>query len=286
MSCRCPEKTGKRCKMPRYSRQQAEDHQRACDLAYSDRGLRHSEREFILEHWLPGMEQAKNAAFFTPEPLAAWVAFNAHCSTPASYVDLGAGIGSIAYRLWMQLSHDRPVRALSVIHCIESNPEYVAIGQRVLPEARWYEGSVFDPMIWMQIGDVVSVAVSNPPYGSTGDKPPKTFPLRHMPRHLQFAAVAVEHTICGGTFVLPSTDLPFRYSIKSQQGGYKRLERDQYSMGLTKLLDTYRGLRLGCIASYFPELSFDGAHPNVNVVDVNVDEMTWPPEEADHGEEW
>ncbi|MEU6719794.1 hypothetical protein ABZ897_50780 [Nonomuraea sp. NPDC046802] len=46
--------------------------------------------------------------------------------------------------------------------CVEKNPHYVAVGQRLLPEATWICGDVFD-VLSMGLGRF-DTALANPPF--------------------------------------------------------------------------------------------------------------------------
>ncbi|MGA7634654.1 MAG: hypothetical protein WCB11_28140 [Terriglobales bacterium] len=74
-------------------------------------------------------------------------------------LNLCAGIGILpfCYR------HFRYHEQMPDLTCVEINPEYVRIGRKLLPEATWICGDVFD--VWQELPRNFSCVVGNPPFG-------------------------------------------------------------------------------------------------------------------------
>lgn len=173
------------------SKQLSALHMRALDLVNSDRKLTQDERWFILEHFHEGAKHLNGlaGAFFTPIDLALSV-HAVHISGARSLVDLCAGIGRLSW--W---AHEEGVD----VTCVEINPDYVAAGRQVLPNANWICANVLEPEIAQLEAEVV---VSNPPFGRLNRKDtPKTI----QSGELHYAVVEVAQQVAtSGCFILPA----------------------------------------------------------------------------------
>jgi 16S rRNA G1207 methylase RsmC len=166
----------------------AKAHQRARDLLATQRPLTMEEREFVLRHW----QESQNSttvttlagAFFTPLDLAKDVAL--HVSGAVRLIDLGAGIGALAWAAYRKVVAGYLSLLPVEIVCVERNPEYVAVGRRVLPEAEWICADLFAlPADLCGIERDFDVVISNPPFGRTprsGRGPRYTGPPRGVSR--------------------------------------------------------------------------------------------------------
>ncbi|UCQ36761.1 class I SAM-dependent methyltransferase [Edwardsiella piscicida] len=104
--------------------------QQVQELVYSDKLLTYDEKEFILLNYAGDVVGAIGT-FFTPEMLS-W-GFIIDAGFTGRCIELCAGIGLLSFD---QYQRNRPEQ----ITCVELNPEYVMIGQRVLPDAEWIVG--------------------------------------------------------------------------------------------------------------------------------------------------
>ncbi|MFF0629757.1 hypothetical protein [Streptomyces sp. NPDC004296] len=92
--------------------------------------------------------------------------------------------------------------------CVEKYPEYVRVGRKVLPEARWIEADVTE-VLSLGLGQFDS-AVSNPPFGKVrraGKGPRYRGPLFEY-HVIDIAA----HLAPLGAHIVPQQSAPFRYS--------------------------------------------------------------------------
>lgn len=113
-------------------------------------------------------------------------------------IDLCAGIGRLAFA-----SRERAKR----IVCVEMNPEYAAVGKRVLPEAEWIVGDVFS---LADLGQF-DVAISNPPFGAV--KTGSAFAGKYTGARFEYKVIEVASKLAKyGAFIIPQTSAPFRYS--------------------------------------------------------------------------
>lgn len=182
------------------TKQQSKLHQQALDLVHSDKVLTWEERKFILDHYFEAQGQlnALAGAFFTPYDLARdfSIEVGGGVLDGGSIVDLCAGIGMLSFAC----EHKR-----AEITCVEFCPEYVVVGKRVMPDARWIEGDVFNVEL-----DRYTFAISNPPFGTIkGDH----FRGKYTGSQFEYKVIERASTIAEhGVFILPQMSAPFRYS--------------------------------------------------------------------------
>jgi len=138
------------------TKSQTHQHEQACALLEKDE-LTFNEKWFVLENWHEGASHLNTAAgaLFTPVELACDFKLEI-CGSKV--VDLCAGIGVLSFMHYHRLAHERRPE----ITCIEINPAYVEVGRKVLPEARWICGDIFE--VCRDMGGF-DVAIANPPFG-------------------------------------------------------------------------------------------------------------------------
>lgn len=223
--------------MAKLTKPQAKAHQQACDLLEKD-VLSEDDKLFVLEHW---QESAKHintiaGAFFTPWGLARDLAIEISGSR---IIDLCAGIGSLAL-----FAAGR--RETTDIVCVELNPEYAAVGRKIVPEATWIVGSVFD--MSADVGHF-DCAIGNPPFGAT---PRNAKAPRYTGKEFELHVIDIASAIADyGVFIVPQMTAPFKYS-GSPAGGWKQTIKDGVGSGYydcpTELHDklfAQTGIKLG-----------------------------------------
>lgn len=235
--------------MAKLSKEQQRLHQQACALVDAQRPLTEEEREFILLHWQESSTTANSlhGAFFTPLELAYDMMIEVEGKR---IIDLGAGIGHLAWA-----AHCWSRRSPRELVCVETNPEYVRVGQRVLPEATWICADAFDlpdllPHLRLGRFDCV---ISNPPFRSTprtGRGPRYRGPWAEY-HFLDLAADLADY----GVFVLPAASAPFRLSgplpyAARREPGYEEFRTQtgitlSHSCGIDTCgyRDSWRGVR-------------------------------------------
>lgn len=190
-----PVHVGKAMKL---SKQQAKAHECAVEMLTKPM-LTLDERYFVIEHWNPAADPLNclTGAFFTPPGLARDFAIEVSGRT---LVDLCAGIGALSF--YASIGREGP----RSIVCVESNPVYVAVGQKILPEATWLCCDVFQ---LPEIGHF-QCAIANPPFGAArrnGRAP------RYHGARFEYHVIDVASDLADdGVFLLPQDSSPFRYS--------------------------------------------------------------------------
>ncbi|NIG74179.1 methyltransferase [Klebsiella sp. Ap-873] len=137
--------------MARLTKKETKLHQQVMDLVYSDQQLTHDDKEFILLNYA-GDGIGSTGAFFTPEMLSWDFIIDAGCT--GRCIELCAGIGRLSFDQWPR---NRPEH----LTCVELNPDYVMIGQRVLPEAEW----ICADALQYSTSERFDIAYGNPPFG-------------------------------------------------------------------------------------------------------------------------
>jgi hypothetical protein len=185
--------------MAKLSKAQAKAHQQACDLLEKD-VLTEEDKYFVLENW---QESAKHintiaGAFFTPVGLAGDLPIEVG---GGRVIDLCAGIGALSFFCadkWNQKNE---------LVCVELNPDYAAVGMKIVPEARWIVGSVFD--LPTDLGHF-DYAIGNPPFGATprGGKAP-----RYTGKEFELHVIDIASDLADfGVFIVPQMTAGFKYS--------------------------------------------------------------------------
>jgi methylase of polypeptide subunit release factors len=202
--------------MSKLTKQHAKLHAQACALLEKD-VLTHDERLFVLEHWQEGAnhENTFTGAFFTPISLSRDFAIEVG---DGKVVDLCAGIGSLAFAVYHRNAWQS---GQPEITCIEINPDYVAVGQKVLPEATWIVADV------LSLPDSLSgfdFAIANPPFGrirQSGKAP------RYSGSDFEYKVIDVASDRAkDGVFLIPQSSSPFQFSGRRN---YEATLTDKYT---------------------------------------------------------
>ena len=235
--------------MSRLSKKQIAAHREAVALLARDR-LNDDEREFVLDHWQESANHINSAAgaFFTPSGLARDTAI--YCNGAERIIDLCAGIGGLG--LWAWWLSDRKAH----VTCVEVNPDYVAVGRKLFPEANWICASV------EQASGRYDCAISNPPFGTTAKiKGPRFSGVDDL------AVVDIAADLASwGVFILPTGSVPFEYSGRDCYRERRAAKYDRFHQ--------QTGIALSCEstdASYYAE-DWRGVSPKVEVCSVSFDD--------------
>jgi predicted RNA methylase len=179
--------------MSRISRAVQKRHEKVLKLLESKELFTHNETLQVFQDYHEGATNLNGlaGAFFTPYGLARDFALEV---TGNSVIDLCAGIGSLSYACSNANTQDRLV-------CIELNPEYAAIGKKLVPWANWYCRDVTE-LNELAPEDKFDMAISNPPFGNISGH--SMFDLEVVLIASKLARRAV--------FILPQQSTPYRYS--------------------------------------------------------------------------
>lgn len=244
-------------KVSKLTKAQAKAHHTAGELLKKE-ALTLDEKWFVLENWQESATHINSisGAFFTPPALARDFSIEV---AGHRIVDLCAGIGTLAFAYYQRsLWGDRAPQ----ITCIEKNPDYIAVGRKVLPEARWIEADIFDlPML-----EHFDCAISNPPFGATsreGDKSP-----RYSGQKFEYHAIDIASDLADfGVFIIPQSSAPFAYS------GVQSFQRKEHTHYRDFALNTGLAFEPSCgIDCSVYRADWHGVAPAVEIVTVDFAE--------------
>lgn len=179
-------------------------HNQACEILKQDT-LSFDDKLFVLENWHEGATNINSSAgaFFTPTGLARDFSIEVH---GRRIIDLCAGIGSLSFATQTYSAiRNKPDRdSTPELTCVEINPVYVEVGKKILPEATWICGSIFD----VEFDTKFDCAISNPPFGNI-----KTGRDNDGLGGFEFSAIKRASELAKrGVFILPQMSTPFKYS--------------------------------------------------------------------------
>jgi len=169
--------------------------------------------EKIYENFHPSLidNQTENGAFYSPYGLAQDVAVFSNRS--GHIIDVCAGIGMLAYRLKEMDTYNQQIKSIT---CIELNEKAVEIGKKLLPEANWICGNVFDEKLWNDLvkdlpNKRFDFMVSNPPFGKDMNKRKADWLKMTTERDLMVLELCLKYAK-GGYFIMPKGSSSFNYS--------------------------------------------------------------------------
>lgn len=196
--------------MGRLTRDQAAAHREALALAGVRRDLDEDEKRFVLTHFQESANQNHHpgGAFFTPGDLADCMSLDVIGNR---VIDLCAGIGALAFACRNPHEQARGLPAREIV-CVEANPEFVAVGMKLVPEATWVCADVFDT--GRQRWRPFDTAIANPPFGNhprTGNAPGY-----RGPRFEYHIIALASHLARHGVFLVPQSSAPFHYSGRQE----------------------------------------------------------------------
>lgn len=173
--------------MAKLTKAQIKVHEQACALLEKEI-LTEDDKYFVLDNWQESATHvnSKDGAFFTPTGLARDAMLGIE---EGKIIDLCAGIGALAFQVVQ--SNKWTNRPLELV-CVEKNPDYVAVGKKIVPEAAWICGDV------LEVDGQFDIAISNPPFGG-----------------FEFKVIEVASRIADyGVFIVPQMSAGFNYSGK------------------------------------------------------------------------
>lgn len=174
--------------------------QEKCEELLQLDSLTYDQKVYVYENWHEGATNTNSVAgaFFTPFGLAR--DFSLELYNKKKTIDLCAGIGMLSFVAYH-------FNECTDITCVEYNSDYVRVGKKLLPEANWICGSIFD-----DIDDHYEQAISNPPFGKikTGLSKDK---LKYKGAEFDLKAIEIASKASDrASFILPQGSTPFKYS--------------------------------------------------------------------------
>jgi len=235
--------------MAKLTKAQAKKHDEAERILEKPK-LTDDDKQFVMQHWQESATHVNSAAgaFFTPWGLATDAMIElGGWQFDGALLDLCAGMGTLSLAA-------QEMSRVSRIVCVELNPEYARVGRKMVPDAEWIVGSIFDHTGWGEFDQ----AVSNPPFGKIkrdGDAP------RYKGGEFEYHVIDIAaHHANYGTFIIPSASAGFELS---NDAGYRRTEPQKYQ---TFVKQTGISLEAGCGVDtrYFAD-GWHGVSPSVEI---------------------
>jgi predicted RNA methylase len=185
--------------MGRLSKSEYAAHRQAEEYLLKD-VLTYNEKWFVLENYQESANHVNGftGAFFTPVGLAKELAVI--CENRPT-IDLCAGIGVLSFMAY----HMTGVKDIT---CVEINPEYLKVGKKILPEAKWILGDITDDEFMKSLGKFY-ISISNPPFGNIA-KNSSIGHLKYRLPNFELMAVEIASRVSDyGNFILPSMSVDF-----------------------------------------------------------------------------
>lgn len=234
--------------------------------------LTDDDKEFVFRNWHEGATNINSqaGAFFTPYDMAFDFAFDVG---GPRIIDLCAGIGMLSYAVYHRHVWGHLERKPQIT-CVERNPEYIAVGKKLLPEATWVEADVFDVIdLGLHAGDdgLFDYAISNPPFGNI--KRTRNAP-RYSGKDFEFHVIDIAaHIANRGTFIVPQGSAGFNYSGNK---GYSR-QSEGKAFKFQELSGLFFEAGVGLDTAYYRE-EWKGVSPLCEIVCVEFrpEPGTWP----------
>jgi hypothetical protein len=256
--------------MAKLTKAEAKAHAEAAALLEKDT-LTDDERIFFMENWQESAHHVNSTAgaFFTPHGLARDFAIDV--TNTGRVIDLCAGIGSLSLAVYWHGYYSRQDSGDTLeLVCVELNPEYVEIGRKLLPEATWICGSIFD---LPDLGEF-DWAISNPPFGNikTGGE----WKGKYTGSDFEFRTIEIASRIARhGTFIIPQMSAGFRLS-GAQYYEHSDNERDSFRAPKYQKFQAQTGIRLdagcGVDTTYYKD-EWHGVSPQVEIACADFTEL-------------
>lgn len=203
------------------SKQQRKNHNLAVERLAKDK-LTFDDKIFVLENWIPSTKTdiGYTGTFFTPRMMAHDFCFEAG---RGKVIDLCAGIGMLSFQL------HRFTQGEIDLTCIELNNDFVEVGKKILPEAKWICGDVLNEDLIRSLGKFDNV-ISNPPFGNIKTGLNHSW-LKYKGSEFEYKVIEVGSYLARfrGTFILPQLSCPFKISGSRQNSPVGSIEpSDKY----------------------------------------------------------
>lgn len=257
--------------MAKLTKPEIRAHEAALALLEKD-VLTEDDKEFVFRNWHEGATNINSqaGAFFTPYDMAFDFAFDVG---GPRIIDLCAGIGMLSYASYYRQAWGH-YEAAPQITCIERNPEYVAVGKKLVPEATWIEADIFDVLdLGLHTGEegLFDYAISNPPFGNI--KRTRNAP-RYSGKDFEFHVIDIAaHVAERGTFIVPQMSAGFNYSGSN---GYRR-QTEGKAFKFQEMTGHYFEAGCGVDTAHY-QREWKGVSPICEIVCVEFrpEPGTWP----------
>lgn len=254
--------------MAKLTKEQTKQHEEAEALLSLDRALTDEEKAFVYDNFWESARwvNSKSSAFFTPLGLARTLVSYAAPRDGKRILDLCGGIGVLAFAVSKRAAVDLVV--------VEYNQDYIDIGRRLVPEARWVRADVFEQDVWRDLGRF-DMVVANPPFGASATDADLSW-LRFRQKskaHLMAVEISLRVSDGDSAFILPQIECPVIWrdgaidSDRPPSRAYQAFVKQWPDVCLETLSESAEGYRG----------QWHGTAPCVEMVSVHWDGPDIPP---------
>lgn len=240
------------------SKQQVKAHE-DCLRLLDKATLTYEEKCFVYENWYPayGNQIGKIASFFTPFGLAQDFQLS---FSGKSVIDLCAGIGILSFLYYHKCVAWEGFEPRIV--CLERNNDFIAVGEKLFPEATWVSANVLDQQVIKSLGRF-STAISNPPFGNIKSDMDGKW-LKYTGGELDLKVVEIAGYLADtASFILPQMSVPFKYS---GQSFYQSHDSNKYEK-FSSQTEIDISIAVGIDCSVYKD-EWKGASPAVEICSV------------------
>lgn len=224
--------------------------------------LTHDDKLFVMENWFPAYNNQIGAsgAFFTPPELARDFTIEIAGNR---IIDLCAGIGNLSFNYYHYNSHgNNPPQ----ITCVEYNPECVAVGKKIFPEATWICADMCDEKVIKSLGKF-HMAIGNPPFGKIKSNESSDW-LKYKGSEAEYKAICIGSIIAdNGAFIIPQISSPFSYSGQQYFKAQSCAKLEKFIKETGIVIGTSCGIDTSPYQS-----EWKGANPAVEIVTIDYSE--------------
>jgi len=247
--------------MAKLTKKELSLHNEALDILEKDK-LTDDERWFVLENWRPSAGDVTDGnAYFTPMSVAQSVAIET--IDQGHLLDLCAGTGRLSLHVYLRARNVHWEDKIQIT-AVESNPDFVEVGRKVLPMVNWICDDIFRKDMWK--GKRFTAVISNPPFGS---RKRVDWLGYNGPMSLMALEIALRVSDAGATFVLPKGYAEYAHT----RNGYKKQEPAHY---MRKFLDMF-GVEMSTSAFPTSDGSFSDTGIETEIISFASDEPMYIP---------
>lgn len=203
--------------MGKLSKRQINKHLKCLEIIKKDE-LTYDEKQFIFENYQESYSNKHGVlgAFFTPSDISMNITLCVN--SYKKVIDMCAGIGRLASEIERQCElHGKTPD----ITCIELNPEFVEVGKKLVPSAKWICADITNQDLINELkNEGFTQAISNPPFGNIKyDGNPI---LKYSGNEFEFKVLEIACTIAdSAAFIMPQSSTPFLYSGNNSHIDYR-----------------------------------------------------------------
>lgn len=215
------------------------------------------------------IDNLQAGVYFTPFDMAMDFALMSY--RHGKVIDCCAGIGGLSKAMLIRDSYEGNI---SEIICIEQNPQFVEIGRKLLPEARWICADVFDEELWKELtkDGKADCLISNPPFGKCPSRIKDNYSWMQYTEELELMVLElVIRFSTHGNMILPCGSIEFK-----ENPYYDRVESRKVAKLRTKVKEFFYQESMSIDSTIYSEWKNLGKICT-ECVEINLDPKEYEP---------